>query len=224
MKTISKLLLAAALVAPAATVATSAQAQVNGVAVADPQGAIAGSRAWAAARQQIETTYKTQLDQAETRRTALTRELEPLVQAFQTARSQPNANQATLRTQAEQIESRQQAANQELQRLTQPAVRAQTYAVEQLQARLGEAVQNAVRAKNVSLLVSPQAVLFMQPTADITTAVTAELDKLVPTVSITPPANWQPGQGGQQAATPANAPAPAAAPAAAPARRQNSGR
>ena len=31
MKTISKLLLAAALVAPAATVATSAQAQVNGV-------------------------------------------------------------------------------------------------------------------------------------------------------------------------------------------------
>ncbi len=224
MKTISKLLLAAALVAPAATVATSAQAQVNGVAVADPQGAIAGSRAWAAARQQIETTYKTQLDQAETRRTALTRELEPLVQAFQTARSQPNANQAALRTQAEQIESRQQAANQELQRLTQPAVRAQTYAVEQLQARLGEAVQNAVRAKNVSLLVSPQAVLFMQPTADITTAVTAELDKLVPTVSITPPANWQPGQGGQQAATPANAPAPAAAPAAAPARRQNSGR
>ena len=224
MKTISKLLLAAALVAPAATVATRAQAQVNGVAVADPQGAIAGSRAWAAARQQIETTYKTQLDQAETRRTALTRELEPLVQAFQTARSQPNANQAALRTQAEQIESRQQAANQELQRLTQPAVRAQTYAVEQLQARLGEAVQNAVRAKNVSLLVSPQAVLFMQPTADITTAVTAELDKLVPTVSITPPANWQPGQGGQQAATPANAPAPAAAPAAAPARRQNSGR
>lgn len=224
MKTISKLLLAAALVAPPATVATSAQAQVNGVAVADPQGAIAGSRAWAAARQQIETTYKTQLDQAETRRTALTRELEPLVQAFQTARSQPNANQAALRTQAEQIETRQQAANQELQRLTQPAVRAQTYAVEQLQARLGEAVQNAVRAKNVSLLVSPQAVLFMQPTADITTAVTAELDKLVPTVSITPPANWQPGQGGQQAATPANAPAPAAAPAAAPARRQNSGR
>ncbi|MBB3879705.1 OmpH family outer membrane protein [Sphingomonas pseudosanguinis] len=224
MKTISKLLLAAALVAPAATVATSAQAQVNGVAVADPQGAIAGSRAWAAARQQIETTYKTQLDQAETRRTALTRELEPLVQAFQTARSQPNANQTALRTQAEQIETRQQAANQELQRLTQPAVRAQTYAVEQLQARLGEAVQNAVRAKNVSLLVSPQAVLFMQPTADITTAVTAELDKLVPTVSITPPANWQPGQGGQQAATPANAPAPAAAPAAAPARRQNSGR
>ena len=224
MKTISKLLFAAALVAPAATVATSAQAQVNGVAVADPQGAIAGSRAWAAARQQIETTYKTQLDQAETRRTALTRELEPLVQAFQTARSQPNANQTALRTQAEQIETRQQAANQELQRLTQPAVRAQTYAVEQLQARLGEAVQNAVRAKNVSLLVSPQAVLFMQPTADITTAVTAELDKLVPTVSITPPANWQPGQGGQQAATPANAPAPAAAPAAAPARRQNSGR
>jgi hypothetical protein len=75
-------------------------------------------------------------------------------------------------------------------------------------------VQNAVRAKNVSLLVSPQAVLFMQPTADITSAVTAELDKLVPTVSITPPAGWQPGQqGGQQGAAPAAAPAATPAPA-----------
>ncbi|MGW8135788.1 OmpH family outer membrane protein [Sphingomonas zeae] len=220
MKTISKLLLAAALVAPAATVATSASAQVNGVAVADPQGAIAGSRAWTAARQQIETTYKAQLDQAETRRAALGRELEPLVQAFQTARAAPNANEAALRTQAQSIQAKQQAAEQELGRLTQPAVRAQTYAVEQIQARLGEAVQNAVRAKNVSLLVSPQAVLFMQPTADITSAVTAELDKLVPTVSITPPANWQPGQQQGAAAT-----APAAGTAApAPARRQNSGR
>ncbi len=223
MKTISKLLLAAALVAPAATVATSASAQVNGVAVADPQGAIAGSRAWTAARQQIETTYKAQLDQAEARRAAIGRELEPLVQAFQTARSAPNANEAALRTQAQSIQTRQQAGEQELARLTQPAARAQGYAIEQIQARLGEAVQNAVRAKNVSLLVSPQAVLFMQPTADITSAVTAELDKLVPTVSITPPASWQPGQQGQQGA--AAGAAPAAAPAAtAPARRQSSGR
>ena len=84
-------------------------------------------------------------------------------------------------------------------------------------------MQNAVRAKNVSLLVSPQAVLFMQPTADITSAVTAELDKLVPTVSITPPANWQPGQQGQQQGAAPAAAAPAAA-APAPARRQNSGR
>lgn len=224
MKTISKLLLAAALVAPAATVATTASAQVNGVAVADPQGAIAGSRAWTAARQQIETTYKTQLDQAEARRTAIGRELEPLVQAFQTARAAPNANEAALRTQAQSIQTRQQAGEQELARLTQPAARAQGYAIEQIQARLGEAVQNAVRARNVSLLVSPQAVLFMQPTADITAAVTAELDKLVPSVSITPPANWQPGQQGQQGAATGAAPAAPAATTPAPARRQNSGR
>ena len=66
------------------------------------------------------------------------------------------------------------------------------------QARLGEAVQTVVRARNVSLLVSPQAVLFLQPTADITPAVTTELDRLVPSVNTTVPANWQPGQ--QQAA------------------------
>ena len=64
MTTFKTLLLAAAVLAPAAIVAP-AQAQVSGIAVADPQGAIAGSKAWTTARGQIETTYKAQLDQAE---------------------------------------------------------------------------------------------------------------------------------------------------------------
>ena len=63
------------------------------------------------------------------------------------------------------------------------------------------------------------------PGHPITAAVTAELDRLVPTVNTTPPANWQPGQGGQAAgAAPAGA-APAATPApAATGNRRNSGR
>ena len=69
-----------------------------------------------------------------------------------------------------------------------------------------------VRARNVSMLVRPDAVLFAAPTADVTSAITTELDRLVPTVSVTPPANWQPGQQGGAAAA-----APAAAPAARPA-------
>lgn len=220
MKTFTTLLLAAGVLA-----AAPAAAQVGGVAVADPQGAIANSRAWTAARTQIETTYKAQLDQAEARRQALSTELQPLIQQFNTARSAPNANQQALQTQAQQIQTRETAANQELQRLTQPAQRAQAYAIEQIQNRLGEAVQSAVRAKNVSLLVSPQAVLFMQPTADITAAVTAELDRLVPTVNTTPPANWQPGQGGQAAGAAPAGVAPAATPApAATGNRRNSGR
>ena len=213
MTTFKTLLLAAALVAPAAMTATAADAQVSGIAVADAQGAIANSKAWNAARAQIETTYKAQLDQAETRRQAVARELQPLVTAFQTAQRAPGATEATLRPQAQAIQTRENAANQELARLTQPAQRAQQYAIEQIQAKLSDAVTAAVRAKIVSVLLRPEAALFAQPTADITAAITTELDRLVPTVSTAVPANWPPTQqGGQQQGA---APAPAGrAPAA----------
>ena len=210
MTRMSTLLTAAALAAPA-VLAAPAAAQVNGVAVADAQGAIANTKAWTAARGQIQTTYKAQLDQADTRGKAIQAELQPLAQQFETARRAPNPNQAALQTQLQSIQSKQQAGEQELARITAPAQRAQAYAIEQIQAKLGEAVQNVVRAKNVSLLVNPQAVLFLQPAADITPAITTELDRLVPSVSIAVPANWQPGQQQAQAGAPGAAPAPAAA-------------
>ncbi|MBB4619510.1 OmpH family outer membrane protein [Sphingomonas abaci] len=203
------LLLAAALVAP---VAAPVAAQAQTVAVANPEQAIGASRAWATARTQIETTYKAQLDQAEARRQAVGKELQPLVTAFNTARAAPNANQASLQQQAATIQGREQAAQAEIQRITLPAQRAQAYAIEQISAKLPDAVQAVVRARNVSMLVRPDAVLFAAPTADVTSAITTELDRLVPTVSVTPPANWQPGQQGGAAAA-----APAAAPAARPA-------
>ncbi len=222
MTTFKTLLLAAALVSPATLVATAADAQTTSVGVVDPQGAIAGSKAWTTARTQIETTYKTQLDQADARRRAIATELQPLVTAFQTAQRAPNANQASLQTQAQAIQARETAANQELARLTQPAQRAQQYVIEQIQAKLGDAVTNVTRTKNVGLVVRPDAVLFAQPAADMTPAITAELDRLVPTVSTAVPANWQPnqaGQGGQGAAPAAAAPA-----ATRPATRPSQGR
>jgi Skp family chaperone for outer membrane proteins len=214
MKTVKTMLLAAALAAPCTFTAAPAVAQVGGIAVADPEAAVANSKAWAAARQQIQTTYKTQLDQANARRQAVSTELQPLVNAYQTAARAPGATEASLRPQLQAIQTKEQAANTELQRLTQPASRAQAYALEQISAKLPDAVNAAVRAKNVSLLLRPNAALFAQPAADVTSAITAELDRTVPSVGITPPANWQPGQ--QGAATPAAA---TAAPAAAPARK-----
>ena len=202
--TIKTLLLAAALVAPALA-ATPASAQA--IAVANPEGAVANSKAWSAARAQIETTYKAQLDQANARREAVGRELQPLVTAFNTARAAPNANQAALQTQAQAIQTREQAAQAELSHLTAPAQRAQAYAIEQISGRLSDAVQAVVRARNVTMLVRPDAVLFANPTADVTAAITTELDRLVPSVGITPPANWQPGQQQQGAAPAAAAPA-----------------
>lgn len=217
-------MLAAALASSGLFAAGEAQAQAGGVAVANPEGAVAATRAWQAAAQQIQTTYKTQIDQANARRTAITAELQPLVTAYQTAASAPNANQASLQSQAQAIETRQQAANQELQRLTLPAQRAQAYALEQITARLNDATQAAVRARNVTLLLRPDAALFAQPTADITPAITAELDRLVPSVQTTPPANWQPGQQQRAAGAAPAAGTPAATTPAPAANRRSSGR
>ena len=218
--TLKTLLLAAApLGLMAASAPTAAFAQAGGVAVANPEGAVAGSRAWTAARTQIETTYKPQLDQAQARRDAISRELQPLVTAFNTARAAPNANQASLQTQAQAIQTREQAGQAELSRLTAPASRAQAYAIEQISAKLPDAVQAVVRSRNINLLLRPDAALFSQPAADVTAAITTELDRLVPTVSTTPPANWQPGQ--QQAGAPAAGARPAAT---TPARPATSGR
>jgi len=195
MTMINKLLLAAALTAPAALTAAPANAQVSGVAVADFQAAIGNTRAFQTARTQLQATYKTQLDQAQTRSTAINAELQPLVTAYQTAAAAPNANEATLRTQAQTIQTRQNAANQELGRLTQPYQRAQAYVVEQIEAQLNTAVQNVVRARNVAVLLRPEAITLVgQPSVDITAAITTELDRLVPTVNTNVPANWQPGQ------------------------------
>ncbi|WP_174298620.1 OmpH family outer membrane protein, partial [Sphingomonas bacterium] len=173
-----------------------------------PDGAIAGAKAWLAARAQIQTSYKTQIDQATARRAALTAELQPLVTQFQAAQRAPGATDAALAPQAQAIQARENAANQELGTITAPVQRAQAYAIEQLRAKLPDAIQNASRARNISLLISPQAAIFAQPASDITAAVSTELDKLVPSVSITPPPGWQPNQQGQQGGAPA-APAPA---------------
>lgn len=199
------MLMAAAIAVPGTFAAGGAAAQVSGIAVANPEQAIANSKAWTAARAQIQSTYKTQLDQANTRRNAIQAELQPLVTAYQTAARAPGATEASLRPQAQAIQTKQQAAQQELTRLTQPAQRAEAYAIEQISAKLNDAVQAAVRARNVSLLLRPEAALFAQPAADITSSITAELDKAVPSVGITPPANWQPGGQGQQGAAPAPA-------------------
>ena len=213
-------LLAAAIVAPSTLAATAAHAQVAGIAVVDPDAAVANSKAWAAAKTQINATYKTQIDQAEARRAALSAEIQPLATAFDQARRAPGATDASLRPQATALQNREQAANAELQRLTTPVQRAQAYAIEQISNKLPDAVNAAVKAKNVSLLLRPQAAFYMQPTADITSTVTQQLDAMVPSVGITPPANWQPGQQGQAGAPAASAAAVAPAAATAPAAKR----
>ena len=58
----------------------------------------------------------------------------------------------------------------------------------------GAALQAVVRAKNINIVLSPNAIQYAPPTVDITKDVIAELDRQTPTVTTTAPANWQPSQ------------------------------
>jgi Skp family chaperone for outer membrane proteins len=200
-------LLAAAPVATISMIPASASAQaVSNVAVANLDQAVQGSAAYAAAIAQIRTTYKAQIDSFEARSKALNAEIQPLVTAFQTAQRAPNANQQALQTQAQNIQNRQQAAQRELAGIFQPVSRAQAYVEEQIVSKLDAALKAAMTKKRVTMVVRPEATISYQPTMDITADITTELNTAVPSVSITPPANWQPG-GQQQPAAGAAAPA-----------------
>lgn len=211
MKTIFKALALASLSAAAFSTAiapASAQSKL-GIAVVSIEQAVGTSAAATTARSQMQVTYKATIDSLNTRKTALETELKTKGEALQAA-AKAAAGKPTpaLQAQYEAFQKRQQEAQTELQRLSQPLGLANAYVEEQIGAKLGDALKNAMKKANVDLVLAPDATVSYAPTVDITAMVVTELNALVPSVGIVPPAGWQPGQ--QQAA-------PAAAAATAPA-------
>lgn len=192
-------LIPAATNAQAAT-APAAAAVNTGVAVVDLEGAVGGSAAYASAMTQIETTYKAQLTALQTRQTAIQAELAPLRTEIENLQKNPATPKATLDAKIAAFQQRGQAAQAELQRLASPVARPQAYVKEQIGAKVEQALKAAMTAKKVGLVIGPEAVVAVQGGSDLTADVITQLNALVPSVSITPPANWQPGQAQQAAA------------------------
>ena len=188
----------------------SAPALAQSVGVVDLNAALANATALKTAEAQIQAQYKPQIDAFNARRNAIAAELEPVGREIQTLQANPATPPATLQARVTAYRTREQTAQRELQPLAAPFQRPLAYAQEQAAARLDQALRAAMVAKRVSVVVNPQAVIAIQPTADITADVTAQLNTLVRTVSVTPPAGWQPGQ--QQAAAAGAAPPAATAP------------
>lgn len=180
------------------------QASAQSAAVANPEQALLESTAFTNAMTQIRAANKPQLDQAE----ALRKELAPLEQPFDANRDGQIDDQELARMKASPNWATIQAKEQQAATAELPALRARAYVIEQLGPRLNTAFKNVIAAKRISLVVRPEAVLTADGTANITDDVTAEMNKVTAAVSITPPANWQPGQQQAAGAAPA-APAPA---------------
>lgn len=210
-----------AILASAGGVTTVAAAQnrntapVNSVAAVNVDAAVQTSAAFAAAVTQIQTTYAAQIQARDARAQALQAELQTLGAAAQAEQARAPQNATALQAAITAYRTRQQSAQQEMQTLTQPIELAVTYVREQITLQLSQAVRDAAAARGVSLLVNSESVVWRADTADITSQVVTELNRLVPNVQIVPPQGYEPGMllRAQQnnAANPAATP-PAAAP------------
>jgi len=207
MKSLLKI---AALAAGSAMIPAAAQAQAaapaaavnTGVAVVNLDAAIANSAAYKAAITQIQTTYKAQITAFQTRQTALQNELAPLRTEIENLQKNPATPKATLDAKINGFQAKGQAAQSELQRLTMPFARPEAYVKEQIGAKVEQALKAAMAAKKIGLVIAPDAVVAVQGASDLTVDVVTQLNALIPSASITPPAGWQPGQA-EQAAAPA---------------------
>jgi Skp family chaperone for outer membrane proteins len=198
MKTLTKMFVAASALALAPITPASAQS----VAYTDVQQVLSMSQAAKTADQQMRVTYKATYDQIESRSRVLQAELNAMIVKYQ-ADQKTNANNPTLATQGKAIQDKQRAAQEELGKLSDPLERVNAYVLEQIDSKLDAAVTAAMGKKKVALLLQRGAVIKNTPGTDLTQDIVTELNVLVPNVSITPPADWQPGQQNRAPAAPA---------------------
>lgn len=211
--------------AAALSVSAPAAAQVKqAIAVVSVDRAVAQSAAAQTAGQQMQTTYKAQIDQINARQTALQAELKQKQDALQAAataagQNPPAAKQQELQTQLVALQRRAQEAEAELRQIGAPIDNARAYALEQIGTKMSEALRNVMTKNKIDLLLKDDAAEAFAPSTDVTNLLIQEINALVPSVGIVPPAGWRPGGQGQQpaagAAPAAATPAPAA-PAATP--------
>lgn len=173
-------------------------AQAKAVAIADVRVAAARSNAFTVASQQIQTTHKASIDQQQSRGQTLQAEMNVLIAKYnEEARKSPQ-NQATLQAAAKAVQDKRQSAGEELQRIGAPVELALAYVEDQISLRMNEAIRAAMTAKKIDLLLQPDAVLARENNVDITESVVAELNRILPSVTTTPPAGYEPGQLVQQ--------------------------
>lgn len=205
--------LAIGVAAPAALVSTPAAAQaVKGIGVVNVPAVIANSNAYKTAEQQRPTTYKAQYDAANAKRTEVENQIKPLVDKFNADRAAANPNQQSLQQQAAQIQQLEQNGNRELQQILAPIALSQAYVQEQISEKLPTAIENAAKKKSVTLVVSPDNILYADAAYNLNQDVLNELNTLLPSAQLVPPQGWLPRELREQQAAqqPAGAPAQAA--------------
>lgn len=215
--------------APAPTpapAAAPAAAIVPGLGIANLDAAVANSNAYRTAAQQRATYYKQYYEAAEAKAKQIDAQLKVAVDKFNADKAAKKPD-AVLQQDLIAIRQIEERGKEEIRQILMPVLMSEAYVEEQIYEKLDQAVQTAMGKRGVTLLLQPDTVIARANTYELTPAIIAELNVLIPTANLVPPQGWVPRavreqQAAQQRANqPAGAApaAPAATPAPAPAPR-----
>jgi len=183
-----KLLIGAA----GAALAFAAPAGAQSIATTQPVLAIVAAKAFGDGNRAVQTQYKAQLDQIDAKRREQQRYLAQLdknndkqvddaeLKAAQDAKSPVLA-------QVDQV-------NQDINKLENPILLARLYVLEQVSEKFDTALAKIVAHRKLAAVLTPNSFVYLAPNSDITQALTAEIDRIAPSVPTTPPADWKPDQ------------------------------
>ncbi|HAU22868.1 MAG TPA: hypothetical protein DCS24_09820 [Erythrobacter sp.] len=190
MKRLTKTIAVASL-AMATTVAMPVSAQVQGnIATVNAQGVIMGTNAFSTAYQQINTTYKLQLDTIQQRN----QERQTLLQQLDTNNDRQVDDAELQAAQGSATTQRIQQIEQEVTQLNNQVQAARVYAIEQILIQYGPSLQEVIQQQQIQMIVSPESVIFAPEQANITGQVVTVLNTKVSAVNIVPPQDWQPAR------------------------------
>ena len=162
-----------------------------GIGVADMQAAVANTNTYRNSVQQRQQAYKPVYDAAQARLTQLQAQLKPMADQFNSDRAAKKPD-ALLQAEYDAIQKAQAQGEAEIKQILAPANLSDEYVVEQITDKLPQAVQNVMGRRGLTLLLNPDAVILSAQPYDVTAALVAELNILVPSAQITPPASWVP--------------------------------
>lgn len=176
--------------APAA-VAPATGPVVPGLGVANLDAAVVNSNAYQVAAQQRPVTYKATVDAYNARAAQLDAQLKTMIDKFNADRAAKKPD-AVLQQQYVAIQQFEARAKEELQQLRLPITLSEAYVVEQIAEKLDQAVQNAMSKRGITILLAPDAVIARSNAYEMTPAIIAELNILLPSANLVPPQGWVP--------------------------------
>ena len=189
-----------AVVAKAAAAAPAgAAAGVNGIGVANVDAIIANSAAAKGAQVQQKSIYAAQISAAQSRQASLQAQLQPMYEKI--GRDQAaNVPRATLDQEIASFQQLQASGKAEIEKITEPVNLSSAYVMEQINDKMSGAIQAAMTKNGVTLLLNPQAVAAASNAYNLNQAILAELDAVLPSVQVQPPAGWLPREVREQQA------------------------